>query len=350
MHSITCRNRHCPKCQGIRRAKWVAQRMEQILPTAYFHTVVTVAHQLNALFRANPARLYGLFFQAVACALKELCADPKYLGGQVGFTAVLHTWSQEMNFHVHLHLVVTAGGLDASGSRWIPCRRNFLVPNRALAKLVRGKLCDAIDKAHHQDPLALPDALSAPGALRRLLRTARRKKWIADSKTPFASPEHVFLYLSQYTHRVAISNHRLIDFCEGEVAFSARDNDNPGARRTVKLPAGAFLDRFLLHVLPDNFFRIRHYGLLAARNLPTKLPLARRLLEAQACASGAQAPAAPKTPRPRCWQAWLERLTGIDPTRCPRCQTGNLLRFELPRSPAGPAHHTPALRVVYDTS
>jgi len=344
----SCRNRHCPKCQGIRRAQWVADRMEQILPTPYFHTVVTVAHELNPLFRANPARLYGLFFHAVACALQELCADPKYVGGQAGFTAVLHTWTQEMELHVHLHLVVTAGGLDPDGSRWIPCRRNFLVPNRALAKLVRAKLCDTIEKAHEQDPLHLPDSLSAPGALRRLLRKVRRKKWIAYSKAPFAGPEQVFLYLGQYTHRVAISNHRLTHFSEGEVTFSARDNQKPGARRQVKLPAGEFLDRFLLHVLPDRFVRIRHYGLLASRNLPTKLPLARRLLEAQAPACRAEAPVALRTPHPRSWQQWLERLTGIDPTRCPHCKAGQLVRFPLPRAAPQSTLYPAARRTAHD--
>jgi len=349
----SCRNRHCPKCQGLRRAKWVAERMEHILPTAYFHTVVTVAHELNALFRANPARLYALLFPAVACALKTLCADPKYVGGEVGFTAVLHTWSQEMKLHVHLHLVIPAGGLDVSGARWLPCRRNFLVPNRALAKLVRGKFCDAIDNTHQQDPLCLPEAWSAPGAFARRLRTARRKKWIAYSKTPFASPEHVFRYLSQYTHRVAISNHRLIDFAAGEVTFSARDNQNPGVRRKVKLAAGAFLDRFLLHTLPERFVRIRHYGLLASRNLATKLALARQCLESQATRCGVEeAPASPKTSRPHSWQAWLECLSGIDPTRCPRCKTGNLLRCELPRSNAEqqPTPCPPRLRVVPDVA
>ncbi len=374
----SCRNRHCPKCQGIRRAKWVAERMEQILPTPYFHTVVTLAHELNPLFRANPARLYGLFFQAVACALKELCADPKYCGGQVGFTAVLHTWSQEMKLHVHLHLVVTAGGLDPSGSRWIACRRNFLVPNRALAKLVRGKFCDAIEKSHAQDPLHLPASWSTPEAFRRQLRTARRKKWIAYSKAPFASPEQVFLYLGQYTHRVAISNHRLNDVSAGKVTFSARDNQNPGARRPVTLPAGEFLDRFLLHVLPDRFVRLRHYGLLASCNLSTKLPLARRLLLTQAAPSGPQTPVttneepapqvqvpaakteepaapveAPATenaepavsspPHPRSWQEWFKHLTGIDPTRCPRCTIGAFAQFPLPRPPPQP-------RLVHDTS
>lgn len=346
----SCRNRHCPKCQGIRRAQWVAERMEQILPTPYFHTVVTVAHELNPLFRANPARLYGLFFHAASCALQELCADPKYVGRQVGFTAVLHTWTQEMKLHVHLHLVVTAGGLDPSGSRWIACRRNFLVPNRALATLVRGKLCDAIENAHEKDPLRLPESLAALDAFRRLLRKARRKKWIAYSKAPFAGPEHVFLYLGQYTHRVAISNHRLIDFSEGQVTFSARDNENPGARRRVTLPADEFLDRFLLHVLPDGFVRIRHYGLLASRNLPTKLPLARRLLESQSCACCDATPASPKAPRPNSWQAWLERLTGIDPTRCPSCKTGHLLRFALPRSTAQGAAYVAVLHAAHDTS
>jgi hypothetical protein len=347
----SCRNRHCPKCQGIRRAQWVADRMDQILPTPYFHTVVTVAHELHPLFRAHPARLYGLFFHAVSCALQELCADPKYIGGQVGSTAVLHTWTQEMKLHVHLHLVVTAGGLDPCGSRWIPCRRNFLVPNRALAKLVRGKLCDAIAKTHEKDPLRLPDSLAAPDAFRRLLRKAHRKKWIAYSKPPFAGPEHVFLYLGQqYTHRVAISNHRLIGFSEGEVTFSARDNENPGARRRVTLPAGEFLDRFLLHVLPDGFVRIRHYGLLASRNLPTKLPLARQLLESRAAASGTEALASPKAPRPRSWQVWLEHLTGIDPTRCPRCKTATLARFPLPRVSPESTCDASVLRAAHDTS
>lgn len=335
----SCRNRNCPKCQGLQRAKWLEQRMERLLPTHYFHTVVTIPHDLNPLILYNQEFFYNLLFQAASQPLKRYAETWERLRAQVGFTAVLHTWDQQMGYHVHLHLIPTGGGLDPSGTRWVCSPTNFLVPSRGLATRVRKAFLQGLEAAYREGELSFPDKiqhLQSPKAFARLVRTVRRKKWRVYSKPSFAGPKQVFQYLGQYTHRVAISNHRLVSLAHDQVTFTARDNQNPGTKRSVTLPAEQFIQRFLLHIVPKGFVRIRHYGILASRNVGTKLAKARRLLDAIDPESPSKSPSKPPEPRPRTWQEWMLKLTGIDVTCCPRCKQGKLVRRPLPQATAPP--------------
>ena len=324
----SCRNRHCPKCQNLQKTRWLLERSEKLLPTSYFHVVVTLPHELNPLILKNRQILYRLFFEAASEALIELAKGWKRLGAQPGFTAILHTWTQELRFHPHLHMVVTAGGLSLAGDRWIPAKNNFLVPVRALSKMVRGKFLDGLQRAFEQGKLTFSGNIADwrnPAVFKRWVRKLRRIKWVVYAKAPFGGPRHVFSYLGHYTHRVALSNQRLLAFDGQTVTFRARDNQNPGTYRLVRLPAREFIRRFLLHVLPHGFVRIRHFGLMAPRNVQSKLKNACRLLQTSQ----------PTHPTPSTdmhlmsWQQLLFKLTGIDLTVCPNCG-GTMLRKPLP--------------------
>jgi hypothetical protein len=330
----SCRNRHCPKCQSLQKARWIINRSEKLLPTHYFHVVLTLPHELGPLILRNPVRLYNMLFQTASQALLELAKGWQRLRAQVGFTAVLHTWDQELHHHPHLHMVVPAGGLDLSGRRWIAAKDNFLVPVRALSKLFRGKFLDAFQNAFLAGELSFSGAtehLQRPVTFKRLVKDLRGKKWVAYCKRPFGGPRQVFSYLGHYTHRVAISNHRLVDFDGQTVTFRARNNEDPGTYRLVPLPAQEFTRRFLLHVLPPGFVRIRHYGLLAPKNANTKLEKARRLIELSRPTPDHLPYArtdSPTDPQPLTWQELLLQLTGVDVTVCPNCGA-KLLRKTL---------------------
>jgi len=300
------------------------------LPTSYFHVVVTLPHQLNPLILKNRQLLYNLLFEAASEGLIELAKGWKRLGAQPGFTAILHTWSQELRLHVHLHMLVTAGGLSLAGDRWIPAKNDFLVPVRALSKMVRGKFVDALQKAFEQEKLTFSGNIASwrnPAAFKRLTRKLRRIQWVVYAKPPFGGPEHVFSYLGHYTHRVAISNQRLLASDDQTVTFRARDNQNPGTYRRIRLPALEFVRRFLLHVLPQRFVRIRHFGLMAPRNAQSKLEKAARLLQA----SQPNHPTPPLETHLLSWQQLLLKLTGLDLTVCPICG-GTILRKPLPQT------------------
>ncbi len=322
----SCRNRHCPKCQSLKQARWLAMRLERLLPIPYFHLVVTLPHELQPLARSRRQLVFNLFFDAASQALLQLARDYERLQAQVGFTAVLHTWDQDLNFHPHLHLVVTGGGLSLDGQRWIAARNSFLLPVRALSKIIRGKFLEALEKTWQEGRLR---GEVPPVQFLGLLRKLRRKKWVVYAKEAFGGSRKAFHYLSRYTHRVAISNHRLVSLAEGQVTFQARDNSRPGQKRLVTLTAPEFIRRFLLHVLPPRFVKIRHYGLMAPRNAKTKLEQARALLSLKT--PGTDEPqgqelntaAATKT-----WQEILLALTGQDLTTCPNCG-GRLLRRRL---------------------
>ena len=324
----SCRNRHCPKCQSLKQAKWLAERLERLLPTHYFHLVVTLPHDLQPLARCNPELVYNLLFEAASRALLQLARDYERLKAQIGFTAVLHTWDQDLNLHPHLHLVVTGGGLSLDGERWIAARNGFLLPVKALSKIIRGKFLESLEKAYLEGRLGdrVPPA-QFPGFLRKL----RRKKWVIYAKEAFGGSQKAFHYLSRYTHRVAISNHRLVSLAEGKVSFQARDNSRPGQKRLVTLTAPEFIRRFLLHVLPPRFVKIRHYGLMAPSNAKTKLEQARALLSLQKTPD----PEEPKdqeldtTSEAKTWQEMLLALTGKDLTTCPQCGQGRLIRCRL---------------------
>ena len=268
----SCRNRHCPKCQSLQQARWLAARRERLLPTRYFHLVVTLPHELKPLARFNPELVFNLLFESSSRALLQLARNDERLRAQIGFTAVLHTWDQDLNWHPHLHLGVTGGGLSLDGDHWITARNSYLVPVRALSKIIRGKFLEALEKVFREGRLKgkIP-CLADPVQFQRFLRKLRRKKWVVYAKEAFGGSHQAFHYLSRYTHRVAIANQRLVSLTAGMVTFQARDNHRPGHKRLVTLTASEFIRRFLWHVLPPRFVKIRHYGLLAPANAKTKL-------------------------------------------------------------------------------
>jgi predicted Zn-ribbon and HTH transcriptional regulator len=316
-----CRNRHCPKCQSLATARWLEARQAEILPVPYFHTVFTLPHDLNPLILANKACLYQILFEAVADTLLTFGADPRHrLGGQLGFLAILHTWDQQLRFHVHLHCVVPGGALDVDGDRWIPTRATFLFPVRALSRAFRRRFLTRLAAAWRERCLVVPASLPASGsqaAFRAWLAALARKDWVVYAKPPFGGPATVLEYLARYTHRVALSNHRLTAIGDGHVSFTYRDRQHGNVTRTLTLPAESFIDRLLLHVLPLHFLRIRHVGFLANRTKKARLAQCRRLLHA--------------TPPPAPTRATAERihtLIGRDPGRCPHCHTGTMAIVE----------------------
>ncbi len=332
----SCRNRHGPKCQSLNQAKWLEGRKQRLLPTQYFHMVITFPHELNPLILQNKEVLYPLLFQTASQALQKLARGYPRLQAQLGFPAVLHTWDQDLQFHPHLHLVVTGGGLDSSANRWVPAKNSFLLPVKALSQIVRGKFLDALRETFHQGKLSFrgnTESLQDESTFDRFLKKLRRQKWVAYSKRPFDGAQHVYAYLSRYTHRVAISNHRLVCCQDGQVTFRARNNTNPEISRLVTLPAQEFIRRFLLHVLPSGFVKIRHYGLLSPVNARTKLETARTLILQMASADPNAQPRAKhpagKVIHPQTWQELFFHLTGINLQTCPKCKKGTLIRSPL---------------------
>jgi len=328
----SCRNRHCPKCQTLQSAKWLDGQLKRMLPTSYFHVVITFPHELNPLILQNQRILYALLFQAAARSLLDLAAGWKRLRAQVGFTAILHTWNQDMLFHPHLHLVVTAGGLNESQDNWITPKGNFLVPVDALSHKITGKFVNLLKSARDQGKLIFRGSIENLGTFagfRQFTKRLRDKKWHLYIKEPFAGPEQVFQYVSQYTHRVAISNQRIRSMSDETVVFTARDNHNPGKKRIVKVSPEEFIRRFLLHVLPSGFVKIRHYGLIAPGNLKTKFESARLLLEQNQPDCVVDASPSNEPHPATTWQDMYARLTGVDLTKCPQCGKGRLIREPL---------------------
>lgn len=327
----SCRNRHCPECQSLMQARWIEGRMARMLPTEYFHVVFTVPDELLAgLAIRNRKLFFDILFAAGSQTLLTLGEDEKRLGAQVGLTAVLHTWTRDLRFHPHLHCIVTGGGLTRDGKRWKATRRDYLFPVAVLSKLFRGKVVAALDEAYRMGLLDLRgiNGFGAGGvpndkAWLRLKRELYRTKWVSYAKRPFAGPESVYQYLGRYTHRVGLSNHRLISVTDEAVTFRTRGDE------TATLHPHEFLRRFLQHVLPNGYVKVRHYGLLAPGNVNTKLVKARALLEAIPTAF----PTTAKIPTPAepaiDWRELLLRLTGIDVTRCPKCGGSNLDSYPL---------------------
>ena len=327
----SCRNRHCPKCQTLARAEWLAQRQAEVLPVGYFHNVFTLPHEFNDLSMANPRVVYGLLFRTVAATLQAFAAEPRYgLGGQVGFTAVLHTWDQKLLYHVHLHCVIAGGALAFDGSRWIPARHNYLFPVRELSRAFRSRFLQGLQQAFEHNELVFPGRLAAlaeAGPFRELLAQLAAKEWVVYSQPPFGGPDKVLEYLSRYTHRVAISNRRLLGIADGKVTFTYRDRRDGNRIKELTVGASQFLRRFLLHVTPQGLCRIRHYGFLSNRAKEQQLPRCRALLGQ---------PPPPKPESARDVVALVLQLTGVDVTRCPHCQHGTLVAVEriLPAPPA----------------
>jgi len=332
----SCRDRHCPKCQGPRRAEWLAQRLERLLPVPYFHVVFTLPAELNALTLRNKAVVSSILFRTAAATLHTIAADAHHLGAEIGFTALLHTWGENLQLHPHLHCVVTGGGLSPDGKHWVHGRERFFLPVRVLAKLFRGKFLAALHHTWIDGQLTLTGTtagLADRPAWSAFKDRLYRKDWVVYAKPPFGGPEIVFRYLGRYTHRVALANHRIVEVSNGQVTFTIRDHAENGRRRLLTLDAVEFLRRFLLHVLPKNLVRIRHYGLAAGRHLHTKFAAARRLLQEDTGAEPS-GPAGRYTDRPW-WMRFLE-LTGIDMMACPACTTGRLIRTgPLSSAPTG---------------
>jgi len=300
----SCRNRHCPKCQTNAREQWLAKRAEDLLPVPYFHVVFTIPHDLSALALQNKRILYDLLFQTSAETLIEVAADPKHLGARIGFLAVLHTWGQNLQHHPHVHCVIPAGGLSPDESRWIRSPTSFFVPVRVLSKVFRGKFVDGLKRLYRTHKLSFHGSLRSLAdakQFRRFLRQLFREDWVVYAKKPFRGPAYVLQYLARYTHRVAISNHRLISFEEGKVTFRYKDYAHGNKKRKMTLTSDEFLRRFLLHVLPGGFVRIRHYGFLANRSRSRLVTVARQLLDV--------APVAPSTPAQPAQGIWS----------CPKC-------------------------------
>jgi hypothetical protein len=284
----SCRNRHCPKCQALSRARWLAREAELLLPVDYYHVVFTLPAELSELALANPRLLYNSLFQAASATLREVAANPKRLGAQIGVLAVLHTWGQNLHHHPHLHCVVTGGGLSCNSAgvldgspRWVSCRTGFFLPVRVLSRVFRGKYLELLRAAFDQGQLTFPGRLGPLAETHHFVEYVRplyKKEWVVYSKAPFGGPEQVLKYLSRYTHRVAISNHRLLKLEDGQVTFRYQDYAADRRQKTMTLSAEEFLRRFVQHVLPRGFVKIRHYGLLANRQRAEKLHLCRRLL------------------------------------------------------------------------
>ena len=285
----SCRNRHCPRCQTNARDKWLAARETELLNVPYVHVVFTVPHQLSPLALANKRILYDLLFRASAATLLEIAADPKHLGSDIGFLSVLHTWGQNVLHHPHVHCVIPAGGLSLDHQRWIRPRYAFFLPVKVLSRVFRGKFTAGLKRAFRKRQLTFPGTLqplAQEPAFRSFLRSLFRQDWIVYAKPPFGGPQHVLHYLARYTHRVAISNHRLVHFADGQVTFRWKDYAHGSKQKLMTVTAEEFLRRFLLHVLPHGFVRIRFFGFLANRRRRFLLPLCRQLLqEAPLCSS-----------------------------------------------------------------
>ena len=321
----SCRNRHCPKCQGLDEARWVEAQQRDLLPVQYFHIVFTVPTELHALFLTAPSVAYTLLFTAAAKTLEDVAR--RRLGATIGFTAVLHTWTQLLLYHPHIHCIVPGGGLDLEGTRWVPARRDFFLPVRVLSQVFRGKLLSLFEQALDHGTLRG----GRDEAPRQQLKQAARKQWVVYSKPPFAGAAQVLAYLGRYAYRIALSNDRLVNVQDGQVTFRWKDRAHGHAPRLATLDARTFLRRFLLHVLPRRFVRIRHYGFLANQVRPQTLPLVRQWLTPAAGAAPSPGPRPPER-----WDALLLRLTGKDVTQCPRCGVGPLLVVETLPAVVGP--------------
>lgn len=321
----SCRNRHCPKCQSLAKAQWLHARQQEVLPVEYYHVVFTLPNLLAPLALQNKQIVYDILFRATSQTLLKIAADPKHLGAKIGFLAILHTWGQNLLHHPHLHCVVSGGGMSLDGQQWVSCRKGFFLPVRVLSRLYRRLFLTELSIAYQKRELEFYgnlSHLSEPEHFDQLLQSARSADWVVYAKPPFAGPEKVLDYLSRYTHRIAISNHRILSLKDGKVSFRWRDYRHGDKQRVMTLKADEFIRRFLLHVLPAAYVRIRYYGFLANCHRSRLLKLCRKFLEVT------RAPETQSSESPD-WAELLESLTGIDPFLCPKCRKGHLIRFDV---------------------
>ncbi|MDH3662939.1 MAG: IS91 family transposase [Alphaproteobacteria bacterium] len=319
----SCRNRHCPKCQSLARAQWLEDRQAEVLDTQYFHVVFTIPQAIATIAYQNQRTVYGILFQAAAETLRTIATDPKHLGAEIGFLAVLHTWGQSLQFHPHLHCVAPGGGLAPDGSRWVACRPGFFLPVRVLARMFRRVFLEALQRAFDAGKLEFFNTatqLRERPAFLRYLAASRKNDWVVYAKPPFAGgAEEVLRYVARYTHRVAISNDRLVEIADGRVRFRWRDYRHHNKQKTMPVTADEFIRRFLLHVLPPGFRRIRYFGFLSNRYRAAKLARCRELLG---------------MPKPAAFIAenddrdLYQELTGTSLRQCPVCQHGHMIQIE----------------------
>lgn len=331
----SCRNSHCPKCQSMAREAWLEKRRQELLPVRYFHLVFTLPAELQDLLRYNERLAYDQLFKLAWESLSVLSGDKRYLGAQTGMIAVLHTWGQNLHYHPHVHCLVPAGGLSKAG-KWIAAHKNYLVPVRALSAIFRAKYISFLRKAHRQGRLKL-EGLCAQWApytqMNQLLNKLYEKNWVVYAKEPFAGPEKLLDYLGRYVKRVAISNERILnlDVDQQRVAFRWRDYADQNRSKVMWLSCEDFIRRFLQHILPKGFSKVRYYGLLANRDKDKRLRLCRKAL---------RQPPKPKQVQSN-WQERFYQLTGIDPTRCPCCEQGNMQMVAVLLPVRAPPYHHP---------
>jgi len=341
----SCRNRHCPKCLGSARWRWTAQREAELLPVPYFHVVFTLPHQLAPLGLANQRVVYDLLFQAAAQTLSQIAADPRHLGAKIGFLAVLHTWGQRLNHHPHIHCVVPGGGLSPDGTCWVPARPDYFLPVQVLSAVYRAKFLDLLYRAHAAGQINCPGKLaplSNPVAFKCHLASAKRHDWVVYTKPPFGGPVQVVRYLARYTHRVAIANSRIVSFENGSVTFRYKDYADGNATKIATLSALVFIRRFLMHVLPPGFTRIRHYGFLANRDRHRHIDLCRQLI------AQSTAPAIIVLEPPT--ETSDEAAAPLAPDRCPACRVGRLATLRVYARPFLSPHVLSQPAPVWDTS
>ena len=325
----SCRDRHCPKCQSLARAQWIEDRQAELLEVPYFHIVFTVPEEIAAITLQNKDVVYGILFRATAETLRTIAADPKHLGAEIGFFAVLHSWGQNLLFHPHLHCVVPGGGPSLDGERWVSCRPGFFLPVRVLSSLFRRLFLESLEKAFDSGKIQFfgtLEPLRDRSAFMRYLAALKKCEWVVYAKAPFAGPKQVLDYVGRYTHRVAISNNRLLDIENDQVSFRWKDYRRGDQVKTMTLTAVEFIRRFLLHVLPNGFQRIRYYGFLGNRHREEKLTVCRRLLGMPVAESA-------ESSLSRNYLDRYEDLTGHSLRQCPQCLRGTMAVVQiLPRS------------------
>ena len=333
----SCRNRHCPKCQALARAQWVEQRMSDLLPVPYFHVVFTLPNQLNDFALRNKKAFYTLFFQAVSETLQAFAHDPKHLGAEIGFFTILHTWGQNLLDHPHIHCVVPGGGL-VDGSLWKSCKKDFIFPVKALAALFKGKMLDYFKTAVESGDIECFGTLEPfknKTPFKTLIDTLYKTDWVVYAKPPFAGPQAVLKYLGRYTHRVAIGNSRIVALSDKTVSFTWKDYADENKQKTMTLSIVEFIRRFLLHVIPKGFVRIRHYGFLSNHSKKESFVRCMKAL--------GKNPVVREEKPSRHWRDMAIRLTGKDPTICPVCNQGHMKTYrEIPRSSPPLAHNVAA--------
>ncbi|HEY5525422.1 MAG TPA: IS91 family transposase [Clostridium sp.] len=326
----SCRNRHCPKCQAYAKEMWIYERSKALLPTHYFHIVFTIPEQLNSLTLFNQKEMYSILFTAVSETLLELAKDKKYLNANIGFTTILHTWGQNLMFHPHIHCIVPGGGLSFDNTKWVRSKKKFFMPVKVISRKFRGKFLYYLNKLYLDNKLKFPkniSELSSRNMFDLFKDNLYKKEWVVYSKAPFSSAEYVLQYLGRYTHRVAISDNRIIKVDNEKVVFKWRDYRDKNKEKVMSLKPTEFIRRFTMHILPDRFVKIRHYGILANRNKNLKLKRCKEIFRIK-----------PKEIENLSSAELFFKLTGIKIGKCKNCEKGNLIKISkiMPRSTSPP--------------